>query len=137
HGAKLLYAYCDATVPRIQLITRKAYGGAYIVMDCKGIGADFSYAWPGAEIAVMGASGAVDVLHRRKLAEADDPVEARAGLEAAYEDEFLNPWDAADRNHVDEVIDPAETRSKLIATLAVLRSKREDLPRRKHGIMPV
>ena len=137
HGAKLLYAYCEASVPRIQVITRKAYGGAYIVMDCKAIGADFSYAWPTAEIAVMGAAGAVNVLNRRQLAEADDPDAVRAGLEQGYEDEFLNPWEAADRQHVDEVIDPAETRSRLIASLSVLRSKREDAPRRKHGNMPV
>jgi acetyl-CoA carboxylase carboxyltransferase component len=137
HGAKLLYAYCEASVPRIQVITRKAYGGAYIVMDCKAIGADFSYAWPSAEIAVMGASGAVNVLGRRRLAEAEDPEALRAELERRYEDEFLNPWEAADRNHVDEVIDPAETRARLVASLAVLRSKREDVPRRKHGNMPV
>jgi acetyl-CoA carboxylase carboxyltransferase component len=137
HGAKLLYAYCEASVPQIQVITRKAYGGAYIVMDCKAIGADFSYAWPTAEIAVMGASGAVNVLNRRQLAEADDPDALRADLERGYEDDFLNPWEAADRNHVDEVIDPAETRAKLIASLSVLRSKREDQPRRKHGNMPV
>jgi acetyl-CoA carboxylase carboxyltransferase component len=137
HGAKLLYAYCEATVPRIQVITRKAYGGAYIVMDCKGIGADFSYAWPTAEIAVMGASGAVNVLNRRELADADDPDLLRTRLEEQYEADFLNPWEAADQNHVDEVIDPAETRSRLIASLAVLRSKREDPPRRKHGNMPV
>jgi acetyl-CoA carboxylase carboxyltransferase component len=137
HGAKLLYAYCEASVPRIQVITRKAFGGAYIVMDCKAIGADFSYAWPTAEIAVMGASGAVNVLDRRQIAAADDPDAMRSELERRYEDEFLNPWEAADANHIDEVIDPAETRARLIAALSVLRSKREDPPHRKHGNMPV
>jgi acetyl-CoA carboxylase carboxyltransferase component len=137
HGAKLLYAYCEATVPRIQLITRKAYGGAYVVMNSKSIGADLAFAWPSAELAVMGAAGAVEIVHRRSLNDADDPVAARADLIAEYEETYLNPWEATDRGFIDDVIDPAETRSKLIAGLELLRSKREELPHRKHGNMPL
>jgi acetyl-CoA carboxylase carboxyltransferase component len=137
HGAKLLYAYCEATVPRIQLITRKAYGGAYVVMNSKSIGADLAFAWPSAELAVMGAAGAVEIVHRRALGEAEDPVAARAELIADYEETYLNPWEATDRGFVDDVIDPAETRAKLIAGLELLRSKREELPHRKHGNMPL
>ena len=137
HGAKLLYAYCEATVPRISVITRKAYGGAYVVMDSKSIGSDLAFAWPSAELAVMGASGAVEIVNRRELAEADDPVARRAELVEAYTEQFCNPWEAADRGYVDDVIDPAETRIKLIAGLTMLRSKKESLPPRKHGNMPL
>jgi acetyl-CoA carboxylase carboxyltransferase component len=137
HGAKLLYAYCEATVPRIQVITRKAYGGAYVVMNSKSIGADLAYAWPSAELAVMGPQGAVEILYRRELAEADDPVARRTELVDDYTERFANPYAAAERGYVDEVIDPAETRKKLIAGLEVLRSKREELPKRKHGNMPL
>jgi acetyl-CoA carboxylase carboxyltransferase component len=137
HGAKLLYAYCEATVPRISVITRKAYGGAYVVMDSKSIGSDLAFAWPSAELAVMGAQGAVEIVNRRELAEAADPEARRAELIEAYEENFLNPWEATDRGYVDDVIDPAETRIKLIAGLEVLRSKREELPNRKHGNMPL
>ncbi len=137
HGAKLLYAYCEATVPRISVITRKAYGGAYVVMDSKSIGSDLAFAWPSAELAVMGANGAVEIVNRRELAEAADPVARRAELIEAYEETHLNPWEATDRGYVDDVIDPAETRTKLIAALDVLRTKREDLPNRKHGNMPL
>ena len=137
HGAKLLYAYCEATVPRISVITRKAYGGAYVVMDSKSIGSDLAFAWPSAELAVMGASGAVEIVNRRELAEADDPVARRAELIDAYTEQFCNPWEAADRGYVDDVIDPAETRLKLIAGLTMLRSKKESLPPRKHGNMPL
>ncbi len=137
HGAKLLYAYCEATVPRISVITRKAYGGAYVVMDSKSIGSDLAFAWPSAELAVMGAAGAVEIVNRRELADADDPVAKRAELIETYEETYLNPWEATDRGYVDDVIDPAETRLKLIAALEVLRTKREDLPNRKHGNIPL
>ena len=137
HGAKLLYAYCEATVPRISVITRKAYGGAYVVMDSKSIGSDLAFAYPSAELAVMGAQGAVEIVNRRELAEAADPAARRAELIEAYEETYLNPWEATDRGYIDDVIDPAETRIKLIAGLEVLRTKREDLPNRKHGNMPL
>ncbi len=137
HGAKLLYAYCEATVPRVSVITRKAYGGAYVVMDSKSIGSDLAFAYPSAELAVMGANGAVEIVNRRELTEAADPVARRAELIEAYEETYLNPWEATDRGYVDDVIDPAETRIKLIAALDVLRTKREDLPNRKHGNMPL
>ena len=137
HGAKLLYAYCEATVPRIQLITRKAYGGAYVVMDSKSIGADLSYAWPSAELAVMGATGAVEILHRTTLAEAEDPEAKKAELVDDYSERWLNPYVAAERGYVDDVIDPADTRRKLIDGLTMLLSKKEELPPRKHGNMPL
>jgi acetyl-CoA carboxylase carboxyltransferase component len=137
HGAKILYAYCEATVPRISVITRKAYGGAYVVMDSKSIGSDLTFAWPTAELAVMGASGAVEIVNRRELADAEDPEARRAELIGAYEETYLNPWEATDRGYVDAVIDPADTRSELIAALEVLRTKREDLPNRKHGNIPL
>ncbi|MGE3620989.1 MAG: acyl-CoA carboxylase subunit beta [Acidimicrobiia bacterium] len=137
HGAKLLYAYCEATVPRIQVITRKAYGGAYVVMNSKSIGADLAFAWPSAELAVMGPQGAVEIVYRKELAAADDPVARRAELVEEYTERFCNPYVAAERGFVDDVIDPAETRVKLIAGLSVLRSKREELPKRKHGNVPL
>jgi len=140
HGAKLLYAYCEATVPRIQVITRKAYGGAYVVMDSKSIGSDLSFAWPSAELAVMGASGAVEIVNRRELLEIEDPTARdtrRAELVAEYTEDKCNPWEAADRGYVDDVIDPTQTRVKLIAGLDVLRSKKEHLPPRKHGNIPL
>jgi len=137
HGAKLLYAFCEATVPRIQVITRKAYGGAYVVMNSKSIGADLAFAWPSAELAVMGATGAVEILHRSTLAQADDPVARKAELVEEYSERWCNPYVAAERGYVDDVIDPAETRRKLVAGLAMLRSKREELPPRKHGNVPL
>jgi acetyl-CoA carboxylase carboxyltransferase component len=137
HGAKLLYAYCEATVPRIQVITRKAYGGAYVVMDSKSIGADLSYAWPTAELAVMGPQGAVEIVYRRELQQAADPIARRAELVAEYTEKYANPYAAAERGYVDDVIDPADTRVKLIGGLDLLRTKREELPRRKHGNMPL
>jgi acetyl-CoA carboxylase carboxyltransferase component len=137
HGAKLLYAYCEATVPRIQIITRKAYGGAYVVMDSKSIGSDLSYAWPTAELAVMGPQGAVEIVYRRELQQAADPVARRAELVAEYTERYANPYAAAERGIIDDVIDPAETRKKIVAGLAMLRSKRENLPARKHGNMPL
>jgi acetyl-CoA carboxylase carboxyltransferase component len=137
HGAKLLYAYCEATVPRIQIITRKAYGGAYVVMNSKSIGADLAFAWPSAELAVMGSQGAVEIVYRRELAEAEDPAARRAELIEEYTERFANPYNAAERGYIDDVIDPAETRVKLIASLELLRSKREELPKRKHGNIPL
>jgi acetyl-CoA carboxylase carboxyltransferase component len=137
HGAKLLYAFCEATVPRIQVITRKAYGGAYVVMNSKSIGADLAFAWPSAELAVMGPQGAVEILYRRELADADDPVARRAELVDDYTERFANPYVAAERGFIDDVIDPAETRRKVIAGLDLLKSKREELPQRKHGNIPL
>jgi acetyl-CoA carboxylase carboxyltransferase component len=137
HGAKLLYAYCEATVPRIQIITRKAYGGAYVVMNSKSIGADLAYAWPSAELAVMGPQGAVEIVFRRELQMAADPVTKRAELVADYTEKYANPYAAAERGYVDDVIDPAETRMKIAAGLDLLRTKREELPRRKHGNVPL
>ncbi|WP_033239871.1 acyl-CoA carboxylase subunit beta [Streptomyces albidoflavus] len=136
HGAKLLYAYCNATVPRVQLILRKAYGGAYIVMDSRSIGADVSLAWPGNEIAVMGAEGAAGVVFRREIAAADDPEATRARLVKEYRAELMHPYYAAERGLVDSVIDPAETRSRLIGALTMLRAKHAPLPTRKHGNQP-
>ncbi|HLN16541.1 MAG TPA: acyl-CoA carboxylase subunit beta [Acidimicrobiales bacterium] len=137
HGAKLLYAYCEATVPRIQVITRKAYGGAYVVMNSKSIGADLAYAWPSAELAVMGPQGAVEIVYRRELAEAADPAARRAELVEEYTERYANPYIAAERGYVDDVISPADTRKVLIKSLSVLASKREELPRRKHGNVPL
>jgi len=137
HGAKLLYAFCEATVPRICVITRKAYGGAYVVMNSKSIGADLAYAWPTAELAVMGAAGAVEIVHRRDLAEASDPESMRANLIEDYSNRYSNPYIAAERGFIDDVIDPAETRQVLCRSLELLRGKREDLPKRKHGNVPL
>src|ERR1700687_5428688 len=137
HGAKLLYAYCEATVPRIQVITRKAYGGAYVVMNSKSIGADLAYAWPTAELAVMGPQGAVEIIYRRELQQAADPTARRLELVTEYTEKYANPYAAAERGYIDDVIDPAETRKKLIAGLELLSSKREELPKRKHGNMPL
>ena len=137
HGAKLLYAYCEATVPRIQIITRKAYGGAYVVMNSKSIGADLAFAWPSAELAVMGAAGAVEIVYRSELATADDPDARRAELVEEYTERHANPYEAAERGYIDDVIDPAETRRVLSRSLEMLASKREDLPKRKHGNVPL
>jgi acetyl-CoA carboxylase carboxyltransferase component len=137
HGAKLLYAYCNATVPRVQVILRKAYGGAYIVMDSRSIGADLSYAWPVNEIAVMGAEGAANVIFRRVINASDDPETTRAQMVKQYKDELMHPYYAAERGLVDDVIDPARTRSVLIHALDMLRLKHVDRPSRKHGNPPV
>ena len=137
HGAKLLYAYCEATVPKLTVITRKAYGGAYDVMSSKHIRGDVNYAWPTAEIAVMGVEGAVNVVFRDQIAKADDPEEARRHLTAEYRERFANPYAAAARGYVDEVILPHETRPKLIAALEVIRTKRDTNPPKKHGNIPL
>ena len=137
HGAKLLYAYCEATVPRISVITRKAYGGAYVVMDSKGVGSDLSFAWPSAEIAVMGPQGAVEIIYRRELAASADPVTRRRELVDDYTQRLANPYVAAERGFVDEVIEPSQTRRKIVAGLRMLESKREEIPERKHGNVPL
>ena len=137
HGAKLLYAYCEATVPRVTVITRKAYGGAYVVMNSRGVGADMAFAWPTAEIAVMGAQGAVNIIHRREITEAGDPEATRSQLIADYEQTFSNPYVAAERGLIDEVIEPRETRQRLIQSLDVLRTKRVTVPPKKHGNIPL
>jgi acetyl-CoA carboxylase carboxyltransferase component len=137
HGAKLLYAYCEATVPKLTVILRKAYGGAYDVMGSKHAGADMNYAWPTAEIAVMGAQGAVNILHRKELAEADDVDAARAQFIEQYSDELANPWRAAERGYLDAVIEPSQTRPKLIKALHLARTKRVQRPPRKHGNIPL
>jgi len=136
-GAKLIYAYAEATVPLVTVITRKAYGGAYDVMGSKHLGADFNLAWPTAQIAVMGAQGAVNILYRRELAKHPDPDARRAELVSAYDDELANPYLAAERGYVDAVIQPHETRAEITRVLRLLRSKRETLPPKKHGNMPL
>jgi acetyl-CoA/propionyl-CoA carboxylase carboxyl transferase subunit len=136
-GAKLLYAYTEATVPRLTVITRKAYGGAYVVMNSKHIRSDVSYAWPTSEIAVMGPEGAVNIVFRKDLQQADDPEAKREELINEYEERFANPYIAADRGYVDDVIEPAETRIRLIKALHMLKSKREAVPPRKHGNVPL
>ena len=137
HGAKLLYAYCEATVPKLTVITRKAYGGAYDVMASKHIRADFNFAWPTAEIAVMGVDAAVRIIFRRELAEADDPGARLAELVGDYQDRFANPYVAAERGYIDQVIEPRETRPTLIKALRIARTKRQSLPPRKHGNIPL
>ena len=137
HGAKLLYAYCEATVPRIQVILRKAYGGAYIVMDSRSIGSDLSLAWPVNEIAVMGAEAAVNVIYRKELAAAADPAQLRGKFVAEYTQELMHPYYAAERGLVDDVIDPAQTRAALARGLAMLRNKRALPVPRKHGNIPL
>ncbi len=137
HGAKLLYAYCEATVPKLSVIMRKAYGGAYIVMSSKHVGGDLNFAWPTAEIAVMGAAGAVEVLNRREIAAADDPEVKTRELVDAYEDKFLNPSIAASRGYLDAVIDPGETRRRLHRGLRMMRDKREWMPSRRNANNPL
>ena len=137
HGAKLLYAYCEATVPKLAVITRKAYGGAYDVMSSKHVRGDLNFAWPSAEIAVMGAEGAVNIIFRDAIAKAVDPVEERRRLVEEYESGFSNPYIAASRGYVDEVILPSETRPRLIRGLEILSDKRETNPPKKHGNIPL
>ena len=137
HGAKLLYAYAEATVPRMTVITRKAYGGAYLVMNSKHLRADVAFAWPTAEIAVMGAEGAVNVVFRREMERAADPAAKKAELIKEYRDKFSTPYAAAERGFIDDVIEPAETRRRLIQSLRMLSTKRESVPARKHGNIPL
>lgn len=137
NGAKLLYAFCEATVPRITVITRKAYGGAYDVMNSKHIGADMNYAWPSAEIAVMGAKGAAEIIFKKEIAAADDPNTRWIEKEKEYSDIFANPYRAAERGFIDEVIEPSETRKKLIKAFKMLENKVVNNPRKKHGNIPL
>ena len=137
HGAKLIFAYSEATVPKVTVITRKAYGGAYIVMSSKHVGGDVNFAWPSAEIAVMGASGAVNIISRKEIRHSDSPAKTRARLIKDYEENFTNPYQASSRGYVDEVIDPAETRPKLIAALEMLKGKKEPPVPKKHGSIPL
>jgi propionyl-CoA carboxylase beta chain len=136
-GAKLIYAYAEATVPKVTVITRKAYGGAYDVMGSKHLGADLNFAWPTAQIAVMGAQGAVNILYRSELASAADPASLRAQLIEEYEDTLANPYIAAERGYVDSVIEPSATRAQVVRALRTLRTKRESLPPKKHGNIPL
>jgi propionyl-CoA carboxylase beta chain len=136
-GAKLIYAYAEATVPKVTVITRKAYGGAYDVMGSKHLGADMNFAWPTAQIAVMGAPGAVNILYRSELAAADDPAALRTELVNEYEDALANPYAAAERGYIDAVIAPSQTRAQVTRALRALRTKRETLPPKKHGNIPL
>lgn len=137
HGAKILYAYSEATVPKISVITRKAYGGAYVVMSSKYLGTDINFAYPSAEIAVIGAEGAVNIIYKEQIAKAADPAAERARLIAEYRQKFANPYYAAANGYVDEIIEPRETRAKVIAALSALRDKYHPTPPRKHGNIPV
>ena len=137
HGAKLIYAYAEATVPKVALITRKAYGGAYIVMSSKHLRSDVNLAWPSAEIAVMGPDGAVNIIYREEIGNADDPDARRAELIADYQERFTNPYVAANRGYLDDVIDPAATRPTIIRALDMLQNKRDTLPAKKHGNIPL
>ncbi len=137
HGAKLLYAYAEATVPKISVMTRKAYGGAYIVMSSKHLGGDVNLAWPSAEIAVMGPDGAVNIVFREELSKAENPEETRTSLTSEYRDRFANPYVAASMGYLDDVIEPNETRPRLIKALDMLQNKRDTLPPKKHGNIPL
>ena len=137
HGAKLLYAFSEATVPRVTVITRKAYGGAYDVMNSKHIGADMNFAWPSAEIAVMGAKGASEIIFKKEISEAVDPTAKLLEKEAEYAELFANPYTAAQRGFIDEVILPSDTRRKLLKAFSMLENKVVDTPKRKHGNIPL
>ena len=137
HGAKLIYAYAEATVPKISVLTRKAYGGAYIVMSSKNLRGDVNFAWPSGEVAVMGAEGAVNIIHRGEIKAAGDPEALRADLVRSYQDQLMNPYIAAGRGLLDDVIDPAETRPRIVRALEMLANKRESLPPKKHGSIPL
>ena len=137
HGAKLLYAYVEATVPKIAVVLRKAYGGAYIVMSSKELRSDVNLAWPGAEIAVMGPEGAINVIGRKEIAKAEDAEAKRTEMVTNYRDQFANPYIAANRGYIDDVIDPEETRPELVKALRMLESKVDNLPPKKHGNIPL
>ncbi|MFH1538687.1 MAG: carboxyl transferase domain-containing protein, partial [bacterium] len=137
HGSKLLYAFIEATVPKITVITRKAYGGAYDVMCSKHSGADYNFAWPTAELAVMGPEGAINIIFRRELKEAKDPKQKHRELLDDYIEKFANPYIAAERGYIDDVIEPQETRARVINALETLITKRESRPARKHGNIPL
>ncbi|MBM3933961.1 MAG: methylmalonyl-CoA carboxyltransferase [SAR202 cluster bacterium] len=137
HGAKLIYAYAEATVPKICVLTRKAYGGAYIVMSSKNLRGDINFAWPTGEIAVMGADGAVNIIHKKEIGDSANPAETRSALEKDYRKRLMNPYVAAGKGLIDDVIDPAETRPKIVRALEMLNNKREVLPPKKHGSIPL
>jgi propionyl-CoA carboxylase beta chain len=137
HGAKLLYAYCEATVPKLTVITRKAYGGAYDVMSSKHVRGDINYAWPTAEIAVMGPKGAAEIIFRREIAASDDPAKTLEQYESEYREKFANPFKAAERGYIDDIIEPRDTRPRLIRALNMLENKRQSLPPKKHGNIPL
>jgi acetyl-CoA carboxylase carboxyltransferase component len=137
HGAKLLYAFAEATVPKVNVILRKAYGGAYIAMNSRSLGADIVFAWPTAEIAVMGAEGAANIIFRKEIASAEDPIAMRNEKIEEYRNKFSNPYAAASKGFVDDVIDPAATRPMIAAALEILNSKREERPAKKHGNIPL
>jgi acetyl-CoA carboxylase carboxyltransferase component len=137
HGAKLLYAYSEATVPKINVILRKAYGGAYIAMSSKHLGTDLVFAWPTAEIAVMGPEGAANIIFRKEIEKAEDPIGKRQEVIKEYRDRFTNPYTAAQRGYIDDVIKPESTRPRLISALEMLQSKRENRPPKKHGNIPL
>jgi len=137
HGAKLLYAFCEATVPKVTVITRKAYGGAYDVMNSKHIRGDYNVAWPTAEIAVMGAKGAVEILYRKDIDKAESPADKAKELQDSYNEQFANPYEAAERGYIDDVIEPQYTRSALIRDVRVLETKRDSNPWKKHGNIPL
>ena len=137
HGAKLLYAFAEATVPKLTVITRKAYGGAYDVMSSKHIGGDFNYAWPAAEIAVMGPQAAVNIIFKREIAAAKDPAKKAEQLVEDYKEKFANPYVAAERGFLDDVIEPQDTRPTLIRSLHLLKDKQVERPRRRHGNIPL
>jgi propionyl-CoA carboxylase beta chain len=137
HGSKLLYAFCEATVPRVTVITRKAYGGAYDVMNSKHIKADVNFAWPSAEIAVMGPDGAVNIVFKKELAKAEDPARRKEELVAEYREKFASPYIAAERGYVDDVIEPRETRARLAEAMRLLQNKRDSRPAKKHGNIPL
>jgi propionyl-CoA carboxylase beta chain len=137
NGAKLLFAYAEATVPKITVITRKAYGGAYDVMSSKHLRSDMNFAWPTAEIAVMGPDGAVNIIFRKEIDEAEDPVAVKAQLVADYREKFANPYNAAGRGYIDDVILPSKTRFRIIKSLEMLQGKRQENPAKKHGNIPL
>jgi propionyl-CoA carboxylase beta chain len=137
HGAKMLYAYSEATVPKVTIILRKAYGGAYLAMCSSSLRADAVFAWPTAEIAVMGPEGAVNIISRNEIAKAENPMEMRTKLVAEYREKFANPYIACARGYLDDVIDPRETRARIINALTTLEGKQVQRPRKKHGNLPV
>jgi propionyl-CoA carboxylase beta chain len=137
HGAKMIYAYCEATVPKLTVVTRKSYGGAYIVMCSKHLRSDYNLAWPGTEIAVMGPDGAVKIVFKREILNADDPAARQKELEEEYRRKFANPYVAAERGFLDDIIEPKETRPRLIEALTTLLNKREERPPKKHGNIPL
>ena len=137
HGAKLLYAYAEATVPKVSVVTRKSYGGAFLVMSSQMLRGDIGYAWPGAEMAVMGSEGAADIIFRDRIRSAENPDEERQRAIEEYKEQFLNPYIAASRGYIEDVIDPADTRKLIIRALGMLRNKRDTMPPRKHGNIPL